>query len=1293
MLKQQFFEFKDLNDDGRGDEPNRSAFHHNPTPRELVYSPPSPTQVSRVAKVVKRLGREVGVTGDTAPELVATILVRRGYDARPDLQGIVRPDLEPLPDPARMKNFEDAAGIIAESIRRGHKIGINGDYDVDGVTAVAQTVRMLKTAGADFEWEIPDRATDGYGLSERIVEKFIQSGCKTVVLFDHGIHSHAEIATLRAHGIQVVVFDHHRPGANLPDAVVVDPAQDGCGFAEYHPCASGLAFFLNQRLAELLDLPAPDCGLAGLGTIADMVPLIGPNRTLASNALHAVRSNTNSGIRHLAAQLGIYAATITSADVAFYIAPAINAAGRLGNARMCVELLISSDEVETQRLARELVVLNKARQDTQRKQLMDNYDRLGSRRVVPPVLVSHHETHHQGVVGLTAQGLASRYTRPAFVFATHSDGTLKGSARAGSVEYDLAGMLERAKASDTEGVIVKFGGHRPAAGLAIRADGLSAFTRIISYAAKEQRDQPLSSLKVVADAKITCAQLTPKLIQNVDRLLDPYGQGFAAPTFLLEALTVLDIAEYPGGRRMLVLEQGGKKIRGFVGPEIWDGTLTPGSVVNIIAKPAAIYRNDKYHVQLSVDAFSVTSAPATPSLSSISQREGRADGDRGKLAQLKPPSVLLGRPAQEEGERPTPKYIPLRDAFIAEMKALPEAYLYPDLADLVEDPFNREVESLREVAGIEMRNHYRLTALKHHSFTVRPEQLEFVRWFLDRSDNAILQAPTGSGKTEMALIIAAAQRSRGYRTIFCAPTLEIQHQVHQRAPQMIDVESALLDGEIPPKRREKLYREMDPAFISAIPHVIRNDIERGAFSFRATDLLVIDEGHHTAGEYPYVPLVRKAHDAGARVLLLSATPGQIGAERSWDKFDSLKKLVGVDQIFPVNVVRRQPVVRPLHVDLSDDMKVAVELLSRRIASLRGEVLDYIARHGSSRLLRDAKQVLGSTTLTFPSATVVSPLLDRVRVMNNERERWDVVHALCGIIELSELYQSLSYQGKSGFLLRVIEKRLEMKFPVNAVRTQGGSSFLAPKRSLSLVYSSREVEEAYRQIALGSFVGVWNAHSLEQISGLSLSSWGGLSAKERRARFNPAVTTTMKRLTDELVALDYSDHPKERYLMSVLPQLPRNDQSIVFVRDRAHALFLAARLSRKLRESGREAVALTGTGQGIKKGLSRAQRKENLENIASGRAKIIVSTSAGNEGIDFARVQHGYAYRFSASPTEALQQWGRVGRRDGVSEMVYLCSAPEEHGKFMSILRKVADFYTMLNHERQEILDRYQTERR
>ena len=1293
MLRQQFFDFKEPNDGRDGAGPEKTAFHHKPTPRDLVHDAPSPTHVRRLLSFVKAMGVDLGVKGTVAPELVATILAARKIDARVAIEEIVRPERSALPDPALLKNFEAAVTLILEGIQRGEKIGINGDYDVDGTTAVAQMVRTLRQTTTPHEWEIPDRHTDGYGLSDRIVQRFIATGCQTVLLFDHGSHNHAEIAKLRAHGIKVIVFDHHAVGADLPDAIVVNPAQPGCGFGSYKPCASGLSFFLNHRLSELLRLPPPDCGLAALGTIADMVPLLGPNRTVTALGLRALQKNTNQGVRHLAAQLGLYPGDLSSTDVAFYVAPAINAAGRLGNARRCVELLIGDGEIELQRIARELVEQNDKRKEIQREQLVRNYDRLGSRKSVPPVLVSSHETHHQGVVGLTAQGLATRHARPAFVFADNKDGTLKGSARSGGDQYNLIGMLRSAKARDATGSMVAFGGHHAAAGLTIRADKLVDFTKLISHAAREQIPQPRVSVPVVADAKLSLRQLTPKLVRNVQRLLGPCGQGFVSPKFLIESLTVQDVATYAGGRRMLVLEQGGGNVRAFVGPELWDDAVRPGCVVSLIGTPAAIYKDDKHHIQLTVDAVKVNAPPS----STDSKREGeprsmvKTSGEA--LKRLKPPNILRTPEVPPELVRPPSKFLALREAFLAEMRALPSEFLYPDLPDLVEDPFDKGVELQIEVAGIAMRLAYGLSALKLDSFKTRPEQLEFIRWFLERSDNAILQAPTGSGKTEMALIIASQQRARGYRTIFCAPTLEIQQQVHARAPQMMEVESTLLSGEISPQKRAKIYTEQDPAFISAIPHVIRNDIERGLLSLRPTDLVVIDEGHHTVGEYPYVPLIKKAHEAGARVLLLSATPGQVQSERSWDAFESLKKLVGVEHIFPINVIRQQPTIRSLHRDLTDEMKVAIEHLSRRVATLRGEVMDYVVQHGSRNLIRDAKEVLGANTVTFPSATTVSPLIERVRTMNDERERWDVVNALCGIIELSELYQALAYQGISGFLVRVVEKRLEMHFPVAAVQTARGKVFLAPKRSLSLVYSSHDVERAYRQLAVGPFVGVWNTRSLEELSGLSTSGWGALSAKERRSRYNQGVSATLKRLTEELVRLDYSDHPKERYLMDVLPLLPSFEQSIVFVRDRGHALFLAARLSHRFEKSGRVAVALTGTGQGIKRGLSRAQRKDNMREVADGRAKIIVSTSAGNEGIDFARVQHGYAYRFSSSPTEALQQWGRVGRRDRASEVVYLCSAPEEHGKCLSILRKVGEFYKMLNQERQAILDTYGPSRR
>lgn len=1286
MLKQQLFQFSEQPTaaDRLSDAVTR---YHTPIPRQLVYE--APTVEGNIAKSVKAAAESLGIKTRGVPQLVATILAARGYSSPKPTEELLRPDLVPLPDPSLMKNFDAAVQTLVDAIRSGDRIGINGDYDVDGTTAVAQMVKLLNHVGAPHEWTIPNRERDGYGLSDRIVQKFIDSGCRLVLLFDHGSHNIREIAKLRAAGIRVVVFDHHVVGPELPDAIVVNPAQPGCGFSEHKPCASGLAFFVSHRVSELLDLPPPDCGLAALGTIADMVPLIGANRTIAYQGLRALRKGSCRGVTHLASQLSVSPGGLSSVDVGFYVGPAINAAGRLDDAHRCVRLLTEKDEATLQKLASSLVGTNDDRKDIQRHQLAHNYERLAALKVLPKVLVSSHPDHHQGVVGLTAQGLAQRYVRPAFVFASGGDGTLKGSARAGSDHYDLSKILTDTKALDRDGVILKAGGHKAAAGLTIRADGLNTFTKLVSQAATAQMPTPLTSLSIRADAKLRLKDITPRLISDTAALLDPFGQGFAQPRILFESVSVQDVSSFAGGRRMLVLEQDGTKVRAFVGPEQWDEKIRSGCVINLIAVPAAIYKNDKHHVQLVVEGVAI-----------VSQPEGDADSEASKHSQpptekkpvhapvLRLPQIV--RPAVQRTAAPKvpPRFVALRAAIIEAMNDLPRSFIYADLKDLKPEFPGPKLSMQLEAARVAMIGEYDLSALRPNSFGVRPEQLEFIRWFLERSDNAILQAATGSGKTEMALVIASKQRSMGRRTIFCAPTIEIQRQVRERTPQMVDVEATLLDGAVSPKKRDAIYTEQNPAFISAVPHVIKNDIERGAFSFRSTDLLIIDEGHHTTGEYPYVPLIRKAREVGARVLLLSATPGQIGPEKSWDKFESLKELVGVEHIFPANVVRKQPEIRPAHLELPDDMKAAIEDLSKRLESLRTYVMEYLEENGSPDLIREAKSLLGSTTLAFPSAHTLLPLIGRARSMNQDKERWGVVNALCATIELSELYQVLAYQGISGFLLRVIEKRLEMTFPVEAVQTSSGKKFLSPRKALTYVYGSPEVEHAYRRLAQGPFVDVWNLRSLEQLSGLSLSNWRTKTTKERRAAFNKSKAQTLDMLADKLAVLSYSDHPKEDYLIKALEKAPRNEQSIVFVRDRAHALFLAARLSHYFYPYERTAVALTGSGQASKKGLSRAERKHNLEELAAGRAQIVVSTSAGNEGIDFARVQRGYAYRFSSSPTEALQQWGRLGRRDGGGAMTYLCSAPEEHGKFLSVLGKVAEFYRMLNQERQELIDTY-----
>lgn len=1272
MSGQLFFTFTEQ-ETNRAERPTAPP----PIPRVIQEAQVDPLRVAHI-KHELRLGNSRSAT------LAATVLANRLASSAHDLTSLVKAREVPLPDPSLMKNFDRAVNAINAAISSGETIGIVGDYDVDGITSVAQFSTTLTKAGAKHVWRIPKREIDGYGISHRIANDLIGAGCKTVVLFDHGTNSHREIDVLRAAGIRVVVFDHHLVGESLPQAIVVNPAQDGCGFSQHKPCASFMAFLLCYRLSELLHIAPPNPGLAALATIADMVPLVGANRTITSIGLESLRRGSVRGVNYLAVRHGIEIAALSSADVAFYVAPTINAQGRLGDPDRAVNLLIADREDDLHPLSSALMRENELRKEIQASQLASALEQLDHAER-PRVFVAYADSFHPGVVGLTAQGLALRYGQPSFAFARASDGTLRGSARAGADTYDLDAIIREARRRDTEEVILKAGGHKAAAGVTIKGGELQAFTSLIVSATKDLYPLPPDTLTVVADSCLDFTALTAKLVQNLNVQLEPYGQGFEAPRLLFRNCLIKDVHELSGGRRLLFIEQSGKTHRAFLGAEQWSAEIRTGANCDIVATPATFFSRNRHLIQLGIHAVTVT-----------------AQGHSGKSPQATPQSTqttatprlaILADRSESNFERSSQRSMPrpsdLQRSSRAEKLKLITDYLYPDLEEFEEDPFEpRELPDL-ERAREEFISHYALSALRPNAFQFRPPQMEFCRFFLDSSENVMLQAPTGTGKTDMALISASQTCSRGHRVIFAAPTIEISRQTANRAARILSAQPVVLDGSIGPKKRDVIYRDGDPQFISALPHVLRNDIERGVFTLRATDLLIIDEGHHTSGEYPYVPLLHAANEVGCRILFLSATPGQIEPGRSWAKLDQLKSLLKVETIFPLRSLPVNLHVGSRHLNLNTDILGAIEILGRRLRSLRDETLRYLRNSGDEKLLKEATRVLGTNTLTFASGNQLDSLITGIRHMNQDGERWNTVKNLHGIGELSELYQWLAYQGVSGFLLRVLEKRFECVFPTKTARSSSGRVDLAAPRYLRELYSSREIRQAYNSLARGSFVGLWGAASLENAAGLSLRHWGALPDKQRRSLFNERVEATLRRLAEELVRLDYEDHPKESFLFEQILNEHPGEQSIVYTRDRSHALFLAARLNHRFAPGTGKAVALTGLGSATHKGVSRAARRENLEDFLSGKAKVLVSTTAGNEGIDFKGLRHGYVVRGTASLIDALQQWGRLR---GGGDFTYLCSGVEEHGKFISILRKEELFYRRMAEERQALLEKFKGRR-
>jgi len=422
------------------------------------------------------------------------------------------------------------------------------------------------------------------------------------------------------------------------------------------------------------------------------------------------------------------------------------------------------------------------------------------------------------------------------------------------------------------------------------------------------------------------------------------------------------------------------------------------------------------------------------------------------------------------------------------------------------------------------------------------------------------------------------------------------------------------------------------------------------------------------------------------VLLLSATPGQVEPGGSWVKLETLKSTIGAESIFPLNVVPRTIPVSPMYCELTGELKGAISHLADRLTRFRSEILEYLEGVGADDTLAQARRHFGGGTLTFPSSHAIEPIVTSVRTLNDDPDRWRVVSALYAAGETSELYQLLAYQGISGFLLRMLEKRFEIAFPTTPARVRGAGRSVAAPQYLRDVYCSRDIERAYNHLARGGFVGLLTARRLAEISGIAASGWNDLSGRERRSRFNQNIGPVLDRLRQELVELDYSDHPKEAAIFKRVIEMHPSEQSAIYTRDRSHAMFLTARLSHRLGALNKTAVALTGLGAGTHRGVSRHEREENVARFLRGEALVIVSTSAGNEGIDFPRIQHGYAYRFNGSFIEAMQQWGRIGRRGLPGSFHYLCSTPEEYGRVDTIHRKERLFYEKMNMERQALLD-------
>src|SRR5690242_2505592 len=412
-------------------------------------------------RVQVELAQSLGIS-----ELTAGVLVRRGYTDAAAAQAFLAGDQAPH-DPFLLGDMELACERIRAAAAAGRRICIHGDYDVDGIAATALAVLLLRELGADVEWHLPSRFDEGYGVSSATLARLADDGCGLVLTVDCGITAVEEVAEAKEHGLDVVVTDHHRPAERLPDCPIVATRPSDYPFPEL--CGTGVVYKLGQALFGVeSEIPKRHLDLVGLATIADVVPLLDENRTLATAGLRALARTQKPGLRALMRAAGVDPATVDAGSVGFRLAPRINAAGRLGHPRAALELLLTEDPERAKALADELEELNRDRQAVEGRILREAIQQVeewseAKRRRRAYVLAG--ADWHEGVIGIVASRLVERFHRPVVLIAG-GEGEWKGSGRSIST-FDLHAGLAACSS-----LLGRWGGHRAAAGLSISAENV-----------------------------------------------------------------------------------------------------------------------------------------------------------------------------------------------------------------------------------------------------------------------------------------------------------------------------------------------------------------------------------------------------------------------------------------------------------------------------------------------------------------------------------------------------------------------------------------------------------------------------------------------------------------------------------------------------------------------------------------------------------------------------------------------------------------------------------------------------
>ena len=491
------------------------------------------------------------------PFFLAMLMNIRGLDDAAHLREFLG-EGEPLSDPFLLKDMDKAAARITRAVDNMEKIAVYGDYDADGVTSTAMLYSYLETRGADVIFYIPQREGEGYGMNIGAVEYLKKQGVSLIVTVDNGISSVQEVARANELGIDVVVTDHHRPQEILPDAVAVVDAYRPDDTSPYkHFSGVGIAFKLLMALedgaGDVEDLLEAYSDLAAIGTIGDIVPLTGENRTLIRAGLERLSQSDRPGVQALLENAGIAGKALTSTNVAFTLVPRINATGRMGAPERAVRLLISGYEEEAEVLSEEICADNEERRRVEAEIAEAAFADIEAKGYMKDrVVVVDGENWHHGVIGIVASRVTERCGKPCMIIS-RGETEAKGSGR--SIEG--FSLFEAICACGD--LLIKFGGHPMAAGITLKPENIEAFRkRINQYAAEHFPQMPTQT--VTLDCKLNPAALSVSMAQSLTQL-EPFGNGNPQPVFGLFNMELSNVTPVGGGGHLrLTLEKNGAVI-------------------------------------------------------------------------------------------------------------------------------------------------------------------------------------------------------------------------------------------------------------------------------------------------------------------------------------------------------------------------------------------------------------------------------------------------------------------------------------------------------------------------------------------------------------------------------------------------------------------------------------------------------------------------------------------------------------------------------------------------------------